>query len=87
MLAFIMVPLVQKEVDVFRESVWNSHRIRGQKGTVLPDGIPNHMYSFSEKYGLEECGFVVTEEQLKEVAKESGVLEVTLSSSTYKDKM
>ena len=25
-----MVPLVQKELDVFRETVWNTHRIRAQ---------------------------------------------------------
>ena len=25
LLAFIMVPLVQKELDVFRETVWNTH--------------------------------------------------------------
>ena len=32
-----MVPLVQKELDVFRETVWNTHRIRAQKDTVLPE--------------------------------------------------
>ena len=51
-----MVPLVQKELDTFRESVWNSHRIRAQKETALPDGIPNHIFSFPEQYGLQECG-------------------------------
>ena len=57
LLAFIMVPVVEKELDVFRETVWNTHRIRAQKDTVLPDGIPNHIfYSFPEQYGLEECG-------------------------------
>ncbi|KAK3749360.1 hypothetical protein QZH41_001510 [Actinostola sp. cb2023] len=56
LLAFIMVPLIQKELDVFRETVWNTHRIRAQKDTVLPDGIPDHIYNFPEQYGLEECG-------------------------------
>ncbi|KAK3744750.1 hypothetical protein QZH41_003386 [Actinostola sp. cb2023] len=46
----------QKELDVFRETVWNTHRIRAQKDTVLPDGIPDHIYNFPEQYGLEECG-------------------------------
>ena len=41
-----MVPLVQKEINIFRESIWNSHRIRAQKETALPDGIPNHIFSF-----------------------------------------
>ena len=51
-----MVPLIQKELDIFRETVWNIHRIRAQKDTVLPDGIPDHNYNFPENYGLEECG-------------------------------
>lgn len=84
--------------------MWNSHRIRAQKNTVLPDGIPDHIYNFPEEYGLQECGkhsmchyiffqqlikylmtvfgfrlfagLPVTEEQLKEVAQHSGVLEI-----------
>ena len=56
LLAFIMVPLVQKELDVFRETVWNTHRIRAQKDTVLPDGIPDNIYNFPEQYDLEDCG-------------------------------
>lgn len=56
LLAFIMVPVVQKEVDLFRDTVWNPHRIRAQKNTILPDGIPNHIHKFPEQYGLEECG-------------------------------
>ena len=55
-----MIPLIQKDLDVFRESVWNTHRIRAQKDTILPDGIPNHIYSFPEQYGLEECGLFGT---------------------------
>ena len=51
-----MVPLVQKELDVFRETVWNTHRIRAQKDTNLPVGIPNHIHNFPEQYGLEQCG-------------------------------
>ena len=51
-----MIPLLQKELDVFKDSVWNSHHIRNQNNTVLPDGIPNHIHSFPEVYGLEECG-------------------------------
>lgn len=56
LLAFIMVPLLQKELDIFKDTIWNTHRIRAQKETALPDGIPNHIYSFPEEYGLEECG-------------------------------
>jgi hypothetical protein len=56
LLSFVMIPLVQKELHIFRETVWNTHRIRAQKDAVLPSGIPNHIYSFPEEYGLEECG-------------------------------
>ena len=56
LLAFLLIPVLQKQLDVFRTVVWNSHRIRAQKNTVLPDGIPDHIYSFPNVYGLEECG-------------------------------
>lgn len=50
LLAYLMVPIMQKEIDTFVHVVWNTHRIRAQKNTLLPDGVPNHIYS------LEECG-------------------------------
>ena len=56
LLAFIMIPVLQKQLDTFRTVVWNVHRIRTQKDTLLPDGVPDHMYDFPEEYGLEECG-------------------------------
>lgn len=55
-LAYVFIPVLQKELDVFRETVWNTHRIRKQKDTILPDGIPNHIYAFPEEYGMNECG-------------------------------
>ena len=55
LLAYMMIPTVQREVDTFIQVIWNTHRIREQKETSLPDGVPNHIYSFPEKYGLEEC--------------------------------
>ena len=63
-----MIPLIQKDLDVFRESVWNTHRIGAQKDTNLPDVIPNHMYSFPEKYGLEECGLFRTPNTISDLA-------------------
>ena len=33
LLAYIMIPIVQKEIDTFVDVVWNSHRIRDQKNT------------------------------------------------------
>ena len=51
-----MVPLIQCQLEEFQNIVWNPHRIRCQKDTVMADGIPNHMYDFPNKYGMEECG-------------------------------
>ena len=55
MLAFVYIPVIQKELDTF-QGIWNSHRIRKQKDARLPKGIPNHVYNFPESYGAEECG-------------------------------
>ena len=52
-----MVPLFQKEADIFIK-MWNTHRIRSQKNTLLPNGVPNHIYiyTFPESYDLQEQG-------------------------------
>ena len=51
-----MIPIIQKEVDIFKDHIWNSHRIWAQKDTQLPNGVPNHIYDFPEKYGLQDEG-------------------------------
>lgn len=56
LLAFIFIPVIQKEMDIFRETIWNSHRVRAQKDAQVPKGIPDHLYNFPEHYGAEECG-------------------------------
>jgi hypothetical protein len=77
MLAFVYIPILQKELDVFRRTIWNNHHSRYQRGKELPVGVPEHIYNFPEKYGGEKCGLAVTEEQLQEVAELSNVLEGT----------
>ena len=47
---------MQREVNTFVDTVWNCHRIREQRDSFLPDGVPNHIYSFPDKYGLGDCG-------------------------------
>ena len=54
-MAYLFVPILQKELDDFKETVWNSHRIRKQKDTCLPDGVPNNIYQLPEEYGLKDC--------------------------------
>lgn len=55
-MAFVFISVIGKEMDVFRETIWNSHRVRSQKEAQMPKGIPNHLYAFPEEYGVEECG-------------------------------
>ena len=55
LLAFIMLPVIQREVDIFKDNVWNIHHIRDQKGVYLPSGVPN-IYNFPEEYNLRQCG-------------------------------
>ena len=55
-LAFIMIPLMQQQLDEFRCTVWNTHRIRAQKDTFMADGVPNHIFEFPERYGMERQG-------------------------------
>ena len=54
-----MVPVMQRELDEFRETVWNTHRIRAQRDTLMADGVPKHIYEFPERYGMEKKGFYV----------------------------
>ena len=68
MLAYIFIPVVQRECDVFAR-MWNSHRIRHQAGLELPTGIPNHMYAFPEQYGADMRGIPVTDNKLTEVGE------------------
>ncbi len=48
---------MQRELDVFRKMVWNTHRIRAQRDTLMADGVPKHIYEFPERYGMEKKGF------------------------------
>ena len=58
LLAFIFIPVIQTEMSSF-QALWNTHRVRKQKDAQLPKGIPDHLYSFPEQYGSEECGKVI----------------------------
>ncbi|XP_028414879.1 uncharacterized protein LOC114537959 [Dendronephthya gigantea] len=74
MLSFVYIPVIQKELDIFRVSVWNTHQTRKQKPKLLPTGIPEHIYSYPEQYAGEKYGLQISEELLQEVAELSGVL-------------
>ena len=55
-LAYILIPILQKEMDLFKDTFRNTHRIRTQKSTDLPSGVPYHIFDFPSEYGLEKCG-------------------------------
>ena len=77
MLAFIYISLIQKESNIFKNTIWNSYRGRKQAKKELPDGIPDHIYCFPEKYGGTKCGSQLEAGHLDEVAKLSNVHEGT----------
>ena len=56
LLAFIMVRLIQRELDIFKGNVWNIHLIRDQKGFYLQSGVPSHSFNFPEDYNLRQFG-------------------------------
>ena len=76
-IAYVYIIVLEREMHLFVTN-WNNHRIRFQKDTILPDGVPQHIYSFPEKYGLERCGLSISEEQLEQVAELSlsGILRI-----------
>ena len=43
-------------MDLFKDTVWNTLRIRTQKSADLPSGNPDHIFDFTSEYGLEKCG-------------------------------
>ena len=48
--------MLQKEMYLFIDTVWYTHRIYTQKSTDLPSEIPDHIFHFLSEYGLEKCG-------------------------------
>eukprot|EP00112_Aurelia_sp_Birch-Aquarium-sp1_P007258 Seg1790.5 transcript_id=Seg1790.5/GoldUCD/mRNA.D3Y31 product="hypothetical protein" protein_id=Seg1790.5/GoldUCD/D3Y31 len=76
LLAFVFIPVLQKQLDAFKDIVLNTHRIRAQRGTALPNGIPSHIYDFPEEYNLIDCRKIINQEDLAEIALHSNILDV-----------
>lgn len=70
MLAFIFIPVVQKELDEFSKVVWNHSRGRKQENKELPTGIPEYIFDNPEEFGVEDCGVTITEANLLAVGNE-----------------
>ena len=77
LLSYIYIPILQRELDIFRTTVWNNHRSRKQKDKLLPAGIPEHIYKFPERYGGSKCGISLTDDDLMEVTDLADVMEST----------
>lgn len=75
LLAYIYIPVVQRELDEFREIVWNHNRGRKQGSKVLPTGVPSHIYHNPEYYGGKECGKAISKEMLDNVSAQTKILE------------
>jgi len=75
MLAYIYIPIIPKELDTFRTTVWNHKRGRKQANKELPTGIPDYIHANPEEYECEDWGIVVSEENLVTTAEDTGVLD------------
>ena len=53
-----MIPIIQREVDIQKGNVLNSHRIWTEKGTQLPNEVSNHIYDFPE-YHIQNKGNII----------------------------
>ena len=56
LLALVMIPLIQKELDTFRTAVWNTHRTMHKRTLFYLLESQITFFYFPEQYGLEECG-------------------------------
>ena len=54
-IAYIYILVLEIEMHLFVTN-WNNHHIRFRKNTILLEGVPEHISSFPEKYGLERSG-------------------------------
>ena len=54
-----MIPIIQRDVDIFKDYIWNSHWIRAQKETQLPSGASNDIYDFPEEYVIQNKGNII----------------------------
>lgn len=74
LLAYVFIPVVQRECDIFVR-YWNSHRIRVQDKLEVPAGVPDHIFSFPGYYRGSNMGIPLHKDELREVAELSGVMD------------
>jgi len=47
---YVYIPLLERELADLKMA-YNAHKIRKQKGKLRPDGIPDDMYYFRDRFG------------------------------------
>ena len=75
MLAYIYIPVIQKELDISRTTIWNHKRGRKQNKD-LPTGVPpDVLFENAADYGGVDHGVQVSEDCLLKVAEDSLILD------------
>ena len=72
-LAYVFIPIVQRDLYEFSTVVWKKSRGRKHKNKFLPTGIPDYNYHHPETYGGQKCGFGLTQQIIDELEDETKV--------------
>ena len=75
MLAYIYIPVIQKELDIFRTTVWNHGRGRKQVNKQLPTGVPDLIFTNPENYNGQNYGLELSQDELIDVADATSILD------------
>jgi len=76
MLAFVYVPVLQKELDIFRTTIWNHKRGRKQENKMLPTGVPpDVLFEDAADYGGVDYGVEISDHCLLKVAEDTSILD------------
>ena len=49
-MAYILVPIMEKEIAEF-QTLWNTHKIRLNRKSGTPHGIPDDLYLMASEFG------------------------------------
>lgn len=86
-LAYVYIPIIQKELDIFKNVVWNHSRGRTQKGKALPTGIPEVMFEHPEGCNPpgEDYGCFIPPEAFTEISQMPRIAEFLNNSFDFMD--
>ena len=64
MLAYVYIPFIQRELDIFRTDVWNGKRSGTNPKKAITTGNPDFLYENPETHGYEGCGLKIENEDI-----------------------